>query len=589
MKTKQSNQKRAPDSQLSEKKPSVKKSRTTLNSDTIFPMQIITTTPGLQHIAEGIFANLKHRTVMKCKTINKNLERILETPLFLYKACVQKDLITLEQQQKWSKIIQGSNNNSIISEQLVTTLTKIHSEQKYGNIYHNKLFSNYSYGPFSCPFLKLYANAICEGDSEIVQILAPAMDNPNAAGLFTYSHRNTVLFEKLTPIRLAVQGGNACSNNYNGYSQTIYEKHCIIPISYINGWNGSGIKAGHLSIVKIIASLTKTPITDDNVSNSSPWSNDKGGTPIHIAAKRKDGLNMVKVLASLTENPLTPNEYGASPIHDAALYGNLDILKFLSSLTDNPNAPDKNGATPIHNAATEGHLNIVEYLSTLTDNPNVTTIGGETPIHKAAQKGNSKIVEFLSGFTKNPNTISNSGQTPIHNAAECAELNIVKFLSGFTENPITLDNAGRTPILMAASNPNCSSRDKMDVIRFLSGFTENPNAPDNSGQTPILMAASKKCFDKDLDIIKFLTSFTDNPNVPDNEGETAMHKAAYHGNVDIAKFLVDFTTSPNAKNNKGETPIQIARRRKQIEFQKFLSDHVKNAGKSGSRGKKIRS
>ena len=68
-----------------------------------------------------------------------------------------------------------------------------------------------------------------------------------------------------------------------------------------------------------------------------------------------------------------------------------------------------------------------------------------------------------------------------------------------------------------------------------------------------------------------------------------MHKAAYHGNVDIAKFLVDFTTSPNAKNNKGETPIEIARRRKHFEFQKFLSDHVKNAGKSGSRGKKITS
>ena len=86
--------------------------------------------------------------------------------------------------------------------------------------------------------------------------------------------------------------------------------------------------------------------------------------------------------------------------------------------------------------------------------------------------------------------------------------------------------------------------------------------------------------------VKFLTDFTDNPNVPDNDGETAIHKAAYHGNVKIAKFLVGFTTSPNAKNNKGETPVQIARRRKHFEFQKFLSDHVKSAGKSGSQVKK---
>ena len=107
---------------------------------------------------------------------------------------------------------------------LIKRLSEIH---KNGNIYHNKLFAKH--GLQICPFLKLYARAICEGNSEIVEILAPAMDNPNAAGLFTYRSGNTVLLEKLTPIRLAVQGGSV--GNYS-VTQSIYEKHCIIPMRH---------------------------------------------------------------------------------------------------------------------------------------------------------------------------------------------------------------------------------------------------------------------------------------------------------------------------------------------------------------------
>ena len=48
----------------------------------------------------------------------------------------------------------------------------------------------------------------------------------------------------------------------------------------------------------------------------------------------------------MTDNPNAPNEFGNTPIYEAALNGHTEIIKILAPLTDNPNAPDKDGKTP---------------------------------------------------------------------------------------------------------------------------------------------------------------------------------------------------------------------------------------------------
>ena len=200
MKAKRSNQKkRTLESDVS-KKPLPKRSRklnSNIKTETTSQLQRITTTPGLQHIAEDVFANLSHKTLMKCRKINKNWESLVENPWVLYKACIQKGLFSSEQEQKWNKIIQKLNH-SILSEQLPEVLTQIHSgkvtDERERIIFHGK----------KCPFLKKYVEAINEGNSKIVEILAPLMTNPNAAGLFSYNRVKED--SRKTPIHIAARG-----------------------------------------------------------------------------------------------------------------------------------------------------------------------------------------------------------------------------------------------------------------------------------------------------------------------------------------------------------------------------------------------
>ena len=52
-------------------------------------------------------------------------------------------------------------------------------------------------------------------------------------------------------------------------------------------------------------------------------------------------------LMSFTNIPLAPDDIGGTPIHYAAINGNVDTINFLVSLTTKPNAPNLYGFTPI--------------------------------------------------------------------------------------------------------------------------------------------------------------------------------------------------------------------------------------------------
>ena len=99
--------------------------------------------------------------------------------------------------------------------------------------------------------------------TEIVKILAPLADNPNAPDK-----------DGLTPIHAAADNG-------------------------------------HTEIVNILAPLTANPNAADR----------NGDTPIHFAA-RKGNLDIVEILAPLTDNPNPPNRKGETPAYCIA---NLEI------------------------------------------------------------------------------------------------------------------------------------------------------------------------------------------------------------------------------------------------------------------------
>ena len=220
---------------------------------------------------------------------------------------------------------------------------------------------------------KEYSRAVRRGILEVVEILAPLMDDPNDYGEQDGGTNN------LMPIHIAA-------------------------------------KNGYLKVLKIIIPLTKNPLKSDKY----------GRTPINRAADGGD-VETIKYLMSLTDDPMYLNKYGKSPIHYAAKSGQLQAVRFLVNFTDTPLAPDNNGKTPIHSAV-DGYtrfyrwkeeedirlrdkrsqearkiafMDTVKFLVSLTDNPMTPDNDGNTPINLAP---NEEIANFLKNLRDVPNT-----------------------------------------------------------------------------------------------------------------------------------------------------------------------------------------
>ena len=196
----------------------------------------------------------------------------------------------------------GENEESVefMANIRITSDTKINREDFADTIFHNfdEAFTDLHKTTMptttiaSTKDLPCYSNSdvqedfrkkileICEKeessdkDIEIVTILAPLIDNPNAP-------------------------------DNDGFTP-IYRSSCN----------------GHTEIIKILAPLSENP--------NAPQKH--GYTPIHKAALYGN-TEIVKILAPLTDNPNAPSKDGYTPLYVAKLFGNTEIVKFLAPVT----------------------------------------------------------------------------------------------------------------------------------------------------------------------------------------------------------------------------------------------------------------
>ena len=203
-------------------------------------MDRITRTPGLIQIAEQIFSNLAINDLFQCQKVNEYWASILRNPWFWYKRMTQKNILTKIQQKEWSNFCDKLNKLDLTKEMT-----------KGLNFIYERLER-------SVPFNEVYASApwsaLDLASAELVEIMAPLFDNPNAPDE-----------NGRTPI----------------YWAALY---------------------GHTEIVKILAPLTDNP--------NAPYKN--GNTPIHKAASC-GYAEIIKILAPLTDNPNAPDKEGRTP------------------------------------------------------------------------------------------------------------------------------------------------------------------------------------------------------------------------------------------------------------------------------------
>ena len=85
---------------------------------------------------------------------------------------------------------------------------------------------------------------------------------------------------------------------------------------------------------------------------------------------------VVQLLITEGADPNITDKDGNSPLHYAALYGNINMAKVLIEGGSDPKIADKWGATPLHNAAMHGCQDMVELLLNAGSDPNIANESG---------------------------------------------------------------------------------------------------------------------------------------------------------------------------------------------------------------------
>ena len=90
-------------------------------------MDFITTTPGLQHIAEQIFSYLDRDSLLKCQEVNEQWGNILRNPWFWFNRMKQNTKLSQEEQKGWMVFCQKLSKLNLTKE-MTPALNYIYGE-----------------------------------------------------------------------------------------------------------------------------------------------------------------------------------------------------------------------------------------------------------------------------------------------------------------------------------------------------------------------------------------------------------------------------------------------------------------------------
>jgi ankyrin repeat protein len=303
-----------------------------------------------------------------------------------------------------------------------------------------------------------------------------------------------------------------------------------------------------------------------------------------VDALKKQEMETARAVLKETVDVDVAQPDGATALHWAAHWDNIDITQLLIRAGANVNAANDLGVTPLFLGCRNGNAALVVALLKAGANPNTVLATGETPLMWAAQAGNADVIRALLAHGAAANvTEPVQGQTAlmwaaVENHAEAARA----LIDAGADVHARTRPGGFTALLFAAREGAA------ETVRLLlsKGASVNDSAAD--GSSVLLLATVRGHW-------ALATTLLDrgaNPNA-DGAGYTALHWAAGAweselsgslgseaylwmaalggGKLDLVKALLAHGANPNARvakppprfgftfgGNRGPSRLEIA-------------------------------
>ncbi|XP_042653817.1 ankyrin repeat domain-containing protein 12 isoform X1 [Tyto alba] len=155
----------------------------------------------------------------------------------------------------------------------------------------------------------------------------------------------------------------------------------------------------------------KTPSSSSRQKDKVNKRNERGETPLHMAAIRGD-VKQVKELISLGANVNVKDFAGWTPLHEACNVGYYDVAKVLIAAGADVNTQGLDDDTPLHDSASSGHRNIVKLLLRHGGNPFQANKHGERPVDVAETEELEMLLKREVPISDDEDSCSDSEEPP---------------------------------------------------------------------------------------------------------------------------------------------------------------------------------
>lgn len=282
-----------------------------------------------------------------------------------------------------------------------------------------------------------------------------------------------------------------------------------------------------------------------------------GYPPLHYAIAWNGRPKMIKLLLehSLSRRTAEPDDLAdgdiffagesiyieTTPVHLAALRGNIKALELLANHGINLNIRAKDGSTALTFVCIKNIDKAAVLLIEIGADINAADGRGMTPLHYAATR-NRLLTKHLIKAGADTGKKNKYGETPLDFAVKKLYLpGIAALLAGGAEWTVTEEKTGE--LLFEAAK---EGEKNLTLALVKKGI--DVNIRDKEGKTPL-----HRCTNRHIAATILLESGA-LPNIRDNLGNTPLH---YATNKNTVKFLIERGADTTIKNNEGKTAVDI--------------------------------